>query len=60
MQQLIDKLRDADYPVVSMTDNEMAKMHVRYMVGGHAPCVDDEVLYDLSFRASRCFAGFFR
>ena len=33
-------LREAQYTVTDMTDNEMAKLHVRYMVGGHAarPC----------------------
>ena len=49
MEQLVNKLREADYPVLCMTDNEMAKMHVRYMVGGHAPGVDDEVLYRFEF-----------
>ncbi len=28
-------LADAGYTVVDMTGNEMAKLHVRYMVGGH-------------------------
>jgi len=36
-EEIIEKLRARDYPVVDMTDNEMAKLHVRYMVGGHAP-----------------------
>jgi len=31
-----------------MTDNEMAKMHVRYLVGGHA-AIEDEVLYRFEF-----------
>jgi threonine dehydratase len=49
MESLVSKLRKAEYPVLCMTDNEMAKMHVRYMVGGHAPGVDDEVLYRFEF-----------
>ncbi|MFZ5723625.1 MAG: threonine ammonia-lyase, biosynthetic [Pseudomonadota bacterium] len=36
-EEIIDKLRAHDYPVIDLTDNEMAKLHVRYMVGGHAP-----------------------
>ena len=34
-EALLASLREAGYPVVDMTDNEMAKLHVRYMVGGH-------------------------
>ncbi|TNF36268.1 MAG: threonine ammonia-lyase, biosynthetic [Gammaproteobacteria bacterium] len=49
MEQLIDKLREEGYPVVSMTDNEVAKMHVRYMVGGHAAGIENEVLYRFEF-----------
>ena len=32
-----------------MSDNEMAKLHVRYMVGGHAPGIRDELLYRFQF-----------
>jgi threonine dehydratase len=32
-----------------MSDNEMAKLHVRYMVGGHAPGLPDEILYRFEF-----------
>ena len=37
------------YPVLDMTDNEMAKLHVRYMVGGHTSSSSDEVLYRFYF-----------
>ena len=47
--QLVQKLKTDGYPVLAMTDNEMAKMHVRYMVGGHAPGVDNEVVYRFEF-----------
>ncbi len=47
--ELIARLRAAEYPVVDMTDNEMAKLHVRYMVGGHARQVDHELLYRFEF-----------
>ncbi len=46
---LIGQLRALSYPVVDMTDNEMAKLHVRYMVGGHAPGLRDEILYRFEF-----------
>ena len=49
MQQLTEKLLQKNYPVVSMTDNEVAKLHVRYMVGGHANGIENEVLYRFEF-----------
>jgi len=48
-QRIIDKLRAAGYPVTDMSDNEMAKLHVRHMVGGIAPGVRDERLYRFEF-----------
>ncbi|MBK8961585.1 MAG: threonine ammonia-lyase, biosynthetic [Candidatus Competibacteraceae bacterium] len=48
-QRIIAALRDQGYPVVDMSDNEMAKLHVRYMVGGHAPGISDELLYRFQF-----------
>ena len=33
-----------------MTDNEVAKLHIRHMVGGHAPDhLDDELVYRVEF-----------
>ena len=49
LDQLVQKLKTEGYPVLAMTDNEMAKMHVRYMVGGHAPGLDNEVIYRFEF-----------
>jgi threonine dehydratase len=46
---LIAGIVDRGYPVVDMTDNEMAKIHVRYMVGGRSGSVGDELLYRLNF-----------
>lgn len=34
-QAVIQALKEADYPVLDLSDNEMAKLHGRYMVGGH-------------------------
>jgi threonine dehydratase len=48
-KELIDRLRAENYPVVDMTDNEMAKTHIRFMVGGHAHGISDEVLYRFEF-----------
>ena len=48
-QALLDTLESDGYPVLDLSDNEMAKLHVRYMVGGHAPRELDEVLYRFDF-----------
>jgi len=45
---LLDVLRAKGYPVVDMTDNEMAKLHTRHMVGGHAR-VDNERVFRIEF-----------
>lgn len=42
-------LLKAGYPVVDLTDNEMAKLHVRHMVGGKAASVNNEVVYRFEF-----------
>jgi len=47
-QVLVDTLSGKGYPVVDMTDNEMAKLHTRHMVGGHAR-VDDERVFRIEF-----------
>ena len=48
-KQLLDTLSEKGYRVVDLTDNETAKLHVRYMVGGHAPGVEGEALYRFEF-----------
>jgi threonine dehydratase len=48
--EVIAKLRAAGYGVTDMTDNEIAKLHVRYMVGGHVNSgVTSERLYRFEF-----------
>jgi threonine dehydratase len=48
-QSVVQVLRDAGYSITDMTDNEMAKLHVRYMVGGHARAIEHELLYRFEF-----------
>ncbi len=47
--QVVQSLRSDGYAVTDMTDNEMAKLHVRYMVGGHARGIEHELLYRFEF-----------
>ena len=46
---VVRELQAAGLTVTDMTDDEMAKLHVRYMVGGHARGIADEVLYRFEF-----------
>lgn len=46
---LVLHLRERGYAVVDMTDNEMAKVHIRHMVGGRAREIRDEVVYHFEF-----------
>lgn len=48
-QELIEHLRANNYSVVDMSEDEMAKLHVRYMVGGHAAVLANEIIYRFEF-----------
>src|ERR1700683_1082964 len=51
-ESIVSHLRAAGYTVHDMSGNEVAKLHVRYMVGGHVPGMDatvDELLYRFEF-----------
>jgi len=47
--QVVDDLRNRNLSVLNLSDDEMAKSHLRHMVGGHAPTIHDEVLYRFVF-----------
>lgn len=50
LSSLLKSLRDKGYPVVDMTGNEMAKLHIRHLVGGRAMASDPgEMLYRVEF-----------
>jgi len=46
---LFDQLRRAGYPVEDLTDNSLAREHLRHMVGGHCPVAAREVLVRFRF-----------
>ncbi|MET0045104.1 MAG: threonine ammonia-lyase, biosynthetic, partial [Candidatus Thiodiazotropha sp. 6PLUC3] len=48
-ESLFQRFLDKGYSVVDMTDNETAKLHIRYMVGGHAKGIGDECLIRFEF-----------
>jgi threonine dehydratase len=48
--RLVDSLVKHGYPTLDLTDDEMAKNHIRHMVGGHAPAVCEKGLHELLYR----------
>jgi len=46
---LIKKLKSHDFPTLDLSENELAKEHIRYMVGGRPPHLMDEVVYRFEF-----------
>jgi threonine dehydratase len=48
-EQLLRELKRRKIDASDLSDNEMAKLHVRHLVGGHAPTATDEILYRFEF-----------
>jgi hypothetical protein len=46
---LLSELRRRRIEAFDLSDNEMAKLHVRHLVGGHAPSARNEILYRFEF-----------
>ena len=47
--EIARQLGEAGYPVTDLSDDEMAKLHIRHMVGGKSPGLRDERLYRFEF-----------
>ncbi len=47
--EIIDLLTAGDLGVTDMTDNEVAKLHVRHMVGGRVAGLTDEMVFRFQF-----------
>lgn len=48
-RQLVARLQRQGLACLDLSDDEMAKLHVRHMVGGRAPQIRDELLYRFEF-----------
>ena len=48
-KKLVTSLSAEGYPIVDMTDNEIAKLHIRHMVGGRAQDAIDEMVFTFEF-----------
>jgi len=46
---LLKALSRAGLAAQDLTDNEMAKLHVRHLVGGRAPSIENEIVYRFEF-----------
>ncbi|MCP4955033.1 threonine ammonia-lyase, biosynthetic [Photobacterium aquimaris] len=49
LEHIIADLRQGGYPVMDLSDDEMAKVHVRYMIGGRPSKPLQERLYSFEF-----------
>ncbi|MCF8199876.1 MAG: threonine ammonia-lyase, biosynthetic [Sulfuritalea sp.] len=47
--KLVQQLEKRGYPTLDLTDDEMAKLHIRHLVGGHAAQVKNELVYRFEF-----------
>ena len=47
--RIVRNLRRHGLTTLDLSDNDMAKLHVRHMVGGRAPFAKDELLYRFEF-----------
>ncbi|MEQ1662625.1 MAG: threonine ammonia-lyase, biosynthetic [Thiobacillus sp.] len=47
--RVVELLKRHKIEAIDLTDNEMAKLHIRHLVGGRAPDADHEVLYRFEF-----------
>ena len=47
--ELLKELKRRKIEASDLSDNEMAKLHVRHLVGGHAPAAENEILYRFEF-----------
>jgi threonine dehydratase len=48
-ETVLDVLKAKGYPVIDLSDNEVAKLHIRYMVGGRVKGLENEVVYRFQF-----------
>ncbi len=46
---IIKKLQGNGYEVANLSQDDTAKNHIRYMVGGHCPSIKNETLYTFEF-----------
>jgi len=48
-EKLVADLQKSGLNTLDLSNNEMAKLHIRHLVGGHAPEIENEILYRFEF-----------
>jgi threonine dehydratase len=48
-KKLVAHVRKSGFPTLDLTNDEMAKLHVRHLVGGHSPLAHEELIYRFEF-----------
>ena len=48
-QAIVESFERSGFETIDLTDNELAKMHLRHMVGGKSPLAKNELLYRFEF-----------
>lgn len=51
--EIVRRLERDGYPVIDISDNEIAKLHIRHMIGGPAGNIENERLYRFEFPERR-------
>ncbi len=49
VKQLVTHFAKQGFATLDLTDDEMAKLHVRHLVGGRSPLAEDELIYRFEF-----------
>ncbi|TCV84334.1 threonine ammonia-lyase, biosynthetic [Sulfurirhabdus autotrophica] len=49
VDKLVAALKQKGLGAIDLSENEMAKLHIRHLVGGHAPLAKNEILYRFEF-----------
>lgn len=49
IKQIIKELKQNGLEAIDLSNNEVAKLHLRHMVGGHAPQAKNELVYRFEF-----------
>ncbi len=47
--ELAENFEAGGFKTIDLTDDELTKLHLRHMVGGHSPLADHELLYRFEF-----------
>ncbi|NRB05972.1 MAG: threonine ammonia-lyase, biosynthetic [Richelia sp.] len=47
--KIVETFESCGFPTLDLTDDELTKMHLRHMVGGHSPFAENEQLYRFEF-----------